>query len=86
MVSREPNKLKAERVEAMLASLNLLTCADSRIGNEIIRGISGGEKRRLSLALEILTEPKIIFLDEPTSGLDSFSALLVISVLKQVAA
>ena len=85
MISRESPKQKAQKVESILNSLNLLSCADSKIGNEIIKGISGGEKRRLSLALEILTEPKIIFLDEPTSGLDSFSALLVISVLKQVA-
>lgn len=86
MISRESRDKKLQKIEGILTNLNLLACADSKIGNEIIKGISGGEKRRLSLALEILAEPKIIFLDEPTSGLDSFSALLVVSVLKQVAA
>lgn len=86
MISRESKEQKLEKVNSILTNLNLGSCADSKIGNEIIKGISGGEKRRLSLALEIISEPKIIFLDEPTSGLDSFSALLVVSVLKQVAA
>ena len=52
------------------------------IGSELIKGISGGEKRRLGFASEILTNPSILFCDEPTSGLDSFMALSVVDAMK----
>lgn len=77
--------LKKVKIENILKQLNILNCRDTKIGSELEKGISGGERRRLSLAIEILNDPKIIFLDEPTSGLDSFSALLVMSILKQQA-
>jgi ABC-type multidrug transport system ATPase subunit len=50
-----------------------------------VKGISGGEMKRLSIAAEIIHQPKIIFLDEPTTGLDSASALMVTHVLKKLA-
>ncbi|CAI9774026.1 unnamed protein product [Fraxinus pennsylvanica] len=52
------------------------------IGNWHLRGISGGEKKRLSIALEILMRPKLLFLDEPTTGLDSASAFFVTQTLR----
>jgi ABC-type multidrug transport system ATPase subunit len=58
---------------------------DKLIGNWHLRGISGGEKKRLSIALEILTRPRLLFLDEPTTGLDSASAFFVIQALRQMA-
>ena len=49
-----------------------------------IKGISGGELRRLSFASEILTDPPILFCDEPTSGLDYFMALNIVQILKKL--
>ncbi len=52
----------------------------------MIRGISGGERRRLAFASEIMTNPAILFCDEPTSGLDSFMAMTVVESMKHLAA
>ncbi|XWS59105.1 hypothetical protein CRYUN_Cryun08bG0093500 [Craigia yunnanensis] len=65
--------------------MGLQDSADGKIGNWQLRGISGGEKRRLSISVEILTQPQVLFLDEPTSGLDSASALFVIQVPRNIA-
>ncbi|WCJ33444.1 ABC-2 type transporter family protein [Euphorbia peplus] len=72
-------------VEETMAEIGLEECAENRVGNWHSRGISGGEKRRLSIGLEMLTHPYLMFLDEPTSGLDSASAFFVIQALKNVA-
>ncbi|KAJ4724325.1 ABC transporter G family member [Melia azedarach] len=72
-------------VEGTILELGLQDCADTLIGNWHLRGISGGEKKRLSIALEILTRPRLLFLDEPTSGLDSASAFFVIQTLRNIA-
>ncbi|OMO70099.1 ABC transporter-like protein [Corchorus olitorius] len=86
---RLPNDLTKEEVndivEATIMEMGLQECADTVIGNWHLRGISGGEKKRLSIALEILTMPKILFLDEPTSGLDSASAFFVVQALRNIA-
>uniref|UniRef100_A0A0K0DPW2 ABC transporter domain-containing protein n=1 Tax=Angiostrongylus cantonensis TaxID=6313 RepID=A0A0K0DPW2_ANGCA len=65
--------------------LGLEDCAESLIGTRTRKGISGGEKKRLAFASEIITNPPILLCDEPTSGLDSFLALQVIHVLKKLA-
>ena len=71
---RLPDKmLRSEKlalVERTIIEMGLQDCADTVIGNWHLRGISGGEKRRVSIALEILMRPRLLFLDEPTSGLD----------------
>ncbi|KAI3706744.1 hypothetical protein L6452_24683 [Arctium lappa] len=72
-------------VEGTIMEMGLQDCADKLIGNWHLRGISGGEKKRLSIALEILTKPTLLFLDEPTSGLDSASAFFVVQALRSVA-
>ncbi|EYU46235.1 hypothetical protein ABFS82_04G061500 [Erythranthe guttata] len=74
-----------ETVESTITEMGLEECADHLIGNWHLRGISGGEKKRLSIALEIITQPRLLFLDEPTSGLDSASAFFVVQALKNVA-
>mmetsp|Transcript_44184 Transcript_44184/g.92887 ORF Transcript_44184/g.92887 Transcript_44184/m.92887 type:complete len:698 (-) Transcript_44184:19-2112(-) len=74
-----------ELTKKMLAELGLDDCADTMIGGELIKGISGGERKRTSVGLELVTKPSLVFLDEPTSGLDSFSAMQVIKVLKKIA-
>ena len=56
------------RVQALLADFGLLRCAHSRIGDSMLRGLSGGEKRRLSIATELLTAPRLLLADEPTTG------------------
>ncbi|XP_022081633.1 protein white-like isoform X2 [Acanthaster planci] len=76
---------KLERVEDILEQLSLVKCADSRIGNPKTSGISAGERKRLSFASELLTNPPLLFCDEPTSGLDSYMSETLISMLRQLA-
>ncbi|ETN41227.1 uncharacterized protein HMPREF1541_03162 [Cyphellophora europaea CBS 101466] len=80
-----PHGEKIRRAEDVLLKLGLKDCADTLVGNEMMKGISGGEKRRVTIALQILTEPRILLLDEPTSGLDAFTAASIIAVLKGLA-
>ena len=65
--------------------LGLTKALDNMVGSAMIKGISGGEKRRLSLGNEIITNPSILFLDEPTSGLDSATAFKVVRILSRLA-
>ncbi|XP_047255103.1 ABC transporter G family member 12 isoform X3 [Capsicum annuum] len=74
-----------EIVDNVISEMGLEDCSETLIGNWHLRGISGGEKKRLSIALEIITQPQLLFLDEPTSGLDSASAYFVVQVLKNIA-
>jgi ATP-binding cassette subfamily G (WHITE) protein 2 (SNQ2) len=71
------------RTNLLLQMLNLMHVKNSYVGGGQIRGISGGEARRLSIAVELVSLPELIFLDEPTSGLDSAIALEVMTAVKQ---
>ncbi|MCO5611447.1 hypothetical protein L7F22_065700 [Adiantum nelumboides] len=73
---------KENIVESTILEMGLQECADTPVGNWHLRGLSGGEKRRVSIALEILMRPRLLFLDEPTSGLDSASAFFVMQTLR----
>lgn len=77
---------RMQRIEALLAAFGLQRQADTLIGTPIVRGISGGQKRRVSVASQLIASPKILFLDEPTSGLDSAASYEVISFVKSIAA
>lgn len=72
-------------VDRMLEELGLTDCADTIVGGALIKGISGGQRKRTSVGVELVTKPALVFLDEPTSGLDSFSAVQLCQVLKKVA-
>ena len=76
---------KKQRAEDVLLKMGLKDCADNLVGNELIKGISGGEKRRVSIAVQVLTDPRILLLDEPTSGLDAFTANSIMEVLHGLA-
>ncbi|EXC10894.1 ABC transporter G family member 23 [Morus notabilis] len=78
-------KEREARVERLMMELGLLNVADSFVGDEENRGISGGERKRVSIGMEMIQDPPILLLDEPTSGLDSTSALQVIELLSVVA-
>jgi len=69
----------------ILAALGLSECADTFIGGPLLKGISGGERKRTSVGVELVVKPTEIFLDEPTSGLDSYSATQVMELLRKVA-
>ncbi|KAK5163056.1 uncharacterized protein LTR77_010991 [Saxophila tyrrhenica] len=73
------------RVDTLLRRFGLMDLADNKIGTPIKKGISGGQKRRLSVASQLVTAPRILFLDEPTSSLDALTAWEVLYYLKQVA-
>ncbi|KAG4398027.1 hypothetical protein AAZX31_10G251600 [Glycine max] len=84
-----PNISSAEErdefVNNLLFKLGLVSCADTNVGDAKVRGISGGEKKRLSMACELLASPSVIFADEPTTGLDAFQAEKVMETLQQLA-
>jgi ABC-type multidrug transport system ATPase subunit len=73
------------RAEEVLRMLGLKSCADNLVGGELIKGISGGEKRRLSLAVELLGDPAVLICDEPLSGLDAFTAGNIMQTLSEIA-
>jgi ABC-type multidrug transport system ATPase subunit len=73
-----------ERVMQVLANLGLDQRKDLRVGSALDKTISGGQRKRLNIALELIREPAILFLDEPTSGLSSRDSENVIDLLKEL--
>lgn len=76
---------KRKRVLDLIDQLDLKNAAQTVIGDEGHRGVSGGERRRVSIGIEIITDPILLFLDEPTTGLDSTSSFAVVKVLQRIA-
>jgi ABC-type multidrug transport system ATPase subunit len=82
------NKSKAlvnDDVERLLAVLGLTEVADGKIGTPFIRGLSGGQKKRVEIGAELIAAPSLLFLDEPTSGLDASIAYDVLKSIKDIA-
>ncbi|KAJ2080619.1 hypothetical protein H4R24_002940 [Coemansia sp. RSA 988] len=84
--SRYSEAEKAERVDSVIRNLRLEAARNTRIGDAATRGVSGGERKRVSIGTELLTDPRLLFLDEPTSGLDSNSSELVVELVKSISA
>lgn len=74
-----------QRIERVLSELGLEGTEDVLIGSPAKKGISGGQRKRVNLAMELLTDPSVLFLDEPTSGLSSEDALMVMKGLRRLA-
>ncbi|XP_022142763.1 ABC transporter G family member 9-like [Momordica charantia] len=86
---RLPNTLtkqqKVAQAEAVISQLGLSKCKNGVVGGQTLRGVSGGERKRVSIGQEMLINPSLLFLDEPTSGLDSTTAQRIVSTLWEVA-
>ncbi|KAJ3407929.1 hypothetical protein CcCBS67573_g00435 [Chytriomyces confervae] len=78
------NKQVDDHVEAILTALNLNHVAHTRIGSTLDRGISGGQRKRVNIGMELAAAPLSVFLDEPTSGLDSTAAMDVTNILHSI--
>lgn len=83
--SETSDKQKEELVLSVIAELGLKKVKDTLIGNAKVRGVSGGERKRVSIGVQLLVDPAVLFLDEPTSGLDAFQAQAVMSSMKDLA-
>ncbi|KAH9793699.1 Receptor-like protein 7 [Citrus sinensis] len=83
--NRFTEKEKIKCAEAVMTELGLSECKNSLIGGPLTRGVSGGERKRVSIGQEILINPSLLFLDEPTSGLDSTIAQQILSILLKLA-
>ncbi|NXJ69342.1 ABCG2 protein, partial [Rostratula benghalensis] len=76
---------KNERVNQIINELGLGKVADSKVGTQFTRGVSGGERKRTNIGMELIMDPAILFLDEPTTGLDASTANAVVLLLKRMA-
>ncbi|KQJ89195.1 ABC transporter G family member 25 [Brachypodium distachyon] len=84
--SSSPTRSKLAAADAVISELGLTACADTIVGNAFVRGVSGGERKRVSIGHELLVDPSLLVLDEPTSGLDSTAAARLVDTLSRLAA
>eukprot|EP01103_Thecamoeba_quadrilineata_P011519 TRINITY_DN2776_c0_g1_i1.p1 TRINITY_DN2776_c0_g1~~TRINITY_DN2776_c0_g1_i1.p1 ORF type:complete len:608 (+),score=95.60 TRINITY_DN2776_c0_g1_i1:69-1892(+) len=75
---------RARRVQTIIEELRLQKCAESYIGSQFSRGISGGERKRVSIGCELITDPGLLFLDEPTTGLDAYNSFAIMELLNNL--
>jgi ABC-type multidrug transport system ATPase subunit len=81
-----PAAEKRAHADGVIQEMGLGDAMDTRIGGRMTKGISGGQRKRLTICIEMLTRPRLLFLDEPTSGLDSAASYHVMSHITRVAA
>jgi ABC-type multidrug transport system ATPase subunit len=81
MPSTSTPQSRQARVDAVLRTLGLGKVAHTKVGGDLVRGISGGEAKRLALGVEMVVNPPLLFMDEPTSGLDAFNAQSLMATL-----
>jgi ABC-type multidrug transport system ATPase subunit len=72
-------------VDGLINAFGLSGQRDTLIGTPLQKGVSGGQKRRVSVATQLITGPRILYLDEPTSGLDSTASFEVMSFIREIA-
>ncbi|RUS91325.1 hypothetical protein EGW08_000939 [Elysia chlorotica] len=77
-------EMRKERIDQVIYELGLTEVADSKVGTEFIRGVSGGERKRCNIGMELIISPPVLFLDEPTTGLDASTANAVMLLLKRM--
>ncbi|KAA8493197.1 ABC transporter G family member 15 [Porphyridium purpureum] len=82
---KEPHDRLVQRVEDVMTVLGLAEQRDTKVGGVFFRGLSGGQKRRLSVACELIAQPGILFLDEPTTGLDAAAAYYIVKSFRNIA-
>lgn len=80
-----PPEKRRKRVNHMISEFKLEGTENTYIGGPSFKGVSGGERKRVNICLELIADPPILFLDEPTSGLDSYTSEVVINKLNQLA-
>jgi ABC-type multidrug transport system ATPase subunit len=73
------------KIDDIVDRLSLKNCRDTIIGGHMVKGLSGGERKRTSIGYELITDPNFLLCDEPTSGLDSTTSLKIIRMLKKEA-
>jgi ABC-type multidrug transport system ATPase subunit len=80
-----PEAEQDKKVEGLIKDLDLGKCSDTIVGSVLKKTISGGERKRTAIGVELITDPSVILLDEPTSGLDSFMAKTICKLLQKLA-
>jgi ABC-type multidrug transport system ATPase subunit len=78
-------QMRSDKVSEMLSLLGLSGSENTIIGDSSMKGVSGGERKRVAVGMQLITDPSLLFLDEPTSGLDTLNAFNVVSTLKKLA-
>jgi ABC-type multidrug transport system ATPase subunit len=76
---------KRKKVDLIIKQLGLVACQNTKIGDPDNKGISGGERKRVAIGIEIISDPSVVLLDEPTSGLDAYTALNLVSTMRDMA-
>jgi ABC-type multidrug transport system ATPase subunit len=85
LASHVGKKERLAKVDALIRSFGLTEQRNTLVGTPVQKGISGGQKRRTSIASSLVTSPKILFLDEPTSGLDALASFEIMNFARSLA-